>query len=442
MPDSVLELFREEPWLSARETAERTGLTLDEVRGQYASIRGDSSLQSALDSLDGPQRFFLAVLRDALLRDSLLASVLDGAPPSPWMLELHTGPACPCRCVFCYSMGAGLAVDERGYQYTDQAGMLDKDGFIRIINAFADAGGQRLVFSGGLEPLTCGFLPELLREGVALELDTWLYTNGLPKTLDPRGWRWVVDNLASIRFSVHGATADAYHATQVPHVSARAASALFERATRRVASTVGRRDDRERRGAPAAKIGVALVAVPQNWVQVPLAARMWGQMGVDFFDIRMDALTVEPRAPRLTSEQMARLKDELIREALIEVRGTRTRVSAGRRPLSEEPGYRMASRCYAPLAKVAVDPWGNLFTCCMRAHPTLSHPSFRIGKLTAARPGLGPHLRRASLPLGWHCNQCPDWEVALNKACSKIEDDFHHGIAPDQQPVTPRSFNP
>lgn len=446
MARDVLQLFAEEPWLPVRHFESRLGRSLQDVRAEYTALRDDAKAQSRISSLAGPQRFFVSVLRDTLCHDWLL----DHMPkePSemhearPWILELHPGLSCPCSCVFCYSMGEGLATDERGYRYADETGALDESDFVEIIRAFAEDGGKCLNLSGGLEPLSCAFTPELARAAVDAGLETWLYTNGIPDTADDGTWRWFVENLDSIRFSIHAATAPTYHRTQVPHLEDRhVAEELFSRAVRRVEAAVSRRDELRRAGRRAARIGVTFVAVKYNWGQIPEAARLWVEKGVDFFDIRLDTLTADPRTTPLTLEEIATIKNDLEVAAQRIAADTNTVVSASRRPLADERGPVMTDRCYAPFAKIAVNPWGTVFTCCMRAHPACTGRAFQFGAtLCSAAPHLYPVLRGKELPLPWHCNQCNDWEVAFNRACCKIRQDREDGIPPHRQPVTPMEF--
>jgi radical SAM protein with 4Fe4S-binding SPASM domain len=94
----------------------------------------------------------------------------DSWEPAPSrFMRLHLTQRCNLTCIHCYA-------DSSPYVPSD--GELPVERWLQVIDDFADAGGERVLFTGG-EPLVYAGCPELLRRARQRGLDVTLFSNGI-----------------------------------------------------------------------------------------------------------------------------------------------------------------------------------------------------------------------------------------------------------------------
>jgi sulfatase maturation enzyme AslB (radical SAM superfamily) len=94
----------------------------------------------------------------------------DSWEPAPSrFMRLHLTQRCNLTCIHCYA-------DSSPYVPSD--GELPVERWLRVIDDFADAGGERVLFTGG-EPLVYAGCPQLLRRARQRGLDVTLFSNGI-----------------------------------------------------------------------------------------------------------------------------------------------------------------------------------------------------------------------------------------------------------------------
>jgi len=303
-------------------------------------------------------------------------------------LELHTGLACDLRCTFCF---------RRGHVYEPQGGMLSRDRRRDAIDEFAAMDGRKLIVSGGLEPFSC---PEAtcdtIVRGRRAGLDVNVYSNAVAPALSRDDVRWTVaDRATRVRFSIH-----AMHERTFRQI-ARPASpgATFQQAAENV-----RRVLASRPRAGGASVGVAFLVLPANAGELVEAAWFWRDMGVDFFDVRCD-MAFGGSVGRTVQDALDAFRRQERSGALGPMR-THVRDLAQ----TEAPH---APECRAPQAKLVVDPFGLVWTCCRLAHPGLRPSWSRLGNLrTETLREVVARVHRR-LPIR-HCDACTWWEANYN----------------------------
>jgi len=322
---------------------------------------------------------------------SRYGSAIARRRPVPPILEIHPGPSCPAGCRFCPTQGAKLYPPER------QREALSAEELRILVKDFAVLGGETIVLSGGLEPLSG---PAVATAVAASEagLEVHLYTSGLSALLDdPDERRALLLSAHRIRFSVNGLSEASYGDIQL---AGRPGARLLARVQRRLEALV---EDRDALGATAS-IGLSFVAVAGNVGEVGAALEYCEQLGLDFFDVLVD-ITGDGDAP---PEFLPVLEGLRRREEERGAGGPRIRVSGrtGTAPAR-------ARRCAAPRVKVAIDPFGYAWRCCYVANPELSSPDLLLGDVRTR--GLRAVLDSEALePLETSCATCPDFERTVN----------------------------
>lgn len=304
-------------------------------------------------------------------------------------LELHTGLACGLRCTFCF---------RRGNVYEPQRGLLSRDRRREVIDEFAAMNGGQLNVSGGLEPFngseaTCDAITWGRRAGLAVNV----YSNAVAPALSRDDVRRTLAARATwVRFSIHAFHERTYRQIARPVDP----EATFHRAAENVRSVLA---SRPREGG--ASVGVAFLTLPANARELTEAACFWRDIGVDFFDVRCD-MAFGGSACRTVEHALDAFRRKERSGALEPMRTHVRDLTRGRLPYAPE--------CRAPGAKLVVDPFGLVWTCCGLAHPGRRPSWSRLGDLRSEtlREVVARVHRRLPLP---HCKVCTWWEANYNR---------------------------
>jgi len=221
---------------------------------------------------------------------------------------------------------------------------------------------------------------------------------------------------------------------------------VFHVVTRRVKKALQIQQRLLDSGCSAAQIGVTFLTIPANYSEIEQAASMWAEVGLNFFDIGNDALTEDPRTDTLDPQQRVQLQESLQRLKVLSESGKFGKMKV--RPSRESVQSILkpnAGKCYAPLFKAVIDPYGRRWACCMRAHPALQHGKFQVGQaitcgadfLHFAEQQSGAPQSQRELPLPWHCPECTEFEYVANICTKKLLDDLKFGMDLSEQPFVP-----
>jgi len=305
----------------------------------------------------------------------------------PTILEFHPGISCRLNCGFCYRDGKNY---DSGHE------LIYNDCLKKLIYEFSALGGQELYVSGGLEPFSiyetvCHAL--LLAHNTGLK--TRVYTNGTEPALQ-KGWvqELLVCTTAQIRFSVHARSVNGY--SEITGI--RNAKTTFTVVRENILSLL------ERKGEDGPLIGIGFVINEDNFTELIGAAEFWRDMGIDFFDLRFDAVG------KLTGKP----------EILKEIRNFQNLVDSGYFcPMRVNVGayaYRkphFASRCFAPFEKIIVDPFGMVWCCCLQAQPGYRPSWAKLGDLKSQSLHQIVGFTKRRFPRR-HCRYCTPWEAQYN----------------------------
>lgn len=452
--EQVLRLLQDHPAWPTAMMAAQSGLSVGGVEEVYAQLKGH--LLPLPHKSFGVPGFFRAVLERAVLPDrGRLEAFREGRFAFPDYLELHLGPACQCACRFCWRWAkAAWEQGDLGHYRKDinslsaqsaaacrdPAQLLDLAQVRDLLREFKENGGRQLYLSGGLEYFTSTIAEGAIRAAAEAGFEAvHLYTNGVANCFDNTEFvELLLASTASIRFSLHAATPETYADVQMPHRAPAPAAQVFETVKARVEKLVQTRE-RMRSRTKTATVGVAFLVLGRNLDELEDALDWMRKAGVDDCDIRVD---MREEAAWFTAEETERLKAivgrirERVEQGCYQPLRVNARIDATAdiRAAVKEQAVR---RCRVAFKKPAVDPWGFVWYCCYRAHPSLQEPEFLLGKYP--QQSLTQILQNA---LGWrcpraHCRDCTDWEMAFNAGVEKVLADWADGIPPERLPFSP-----
>ena len=432
----VIELVKENPVLTSIEVAHESDVSVGELGEIYQQIKGQ--IQSAEYETFGLSNFSLNVMEEDVLPDrERLERFKDKEFVSLDSLELHLGPACQCACLFCWrwSDDQWKKGDLGLYRGKEDCSLLLKEDVENLLKDFKANGGKQLYLSGGLEFFTSEIAEDVIKFAAELGLQIKVYTNGAADCFDNEDFLdLILDKVEYIRFSMHAIRPETYADVVMPHINKETAERYFERVRGRIKKMVERRN-RSEDPTKKAKIGISFLAINKNFRELEEAIDEWKKTGVDSFFIAVD---MREKVKWFTTEEKEEFMEiiEKIREENEQGSYSPMQVGGDRHVAREKVS--LAEKCFIPLKHPTVDPWGFVYTCCFRAHPSYQHHTFELGKLH--REKLVDILKRAhereDIPLPFHCGQCLDYELTFNRCIEKVLTDWRDGFTPDSLPFT------
>ena len=421
--DSAERQFMENPLASARSLCKDNQIGRRQLRRLFSNIRQDVKRQCELDLWGPGGGFVIQVLGEILAHPETLEAIYRGFPVHPWFVEFQPGTECPCACDFCFNKGGSVqGMSQRGrYQDRWKTKSLSGDDILAIIKTAVGHGCDTVHFSGGLEPFTSPVILDVLRNLPYIPRVA-IRTNGVTSNLNGMTLNTIVRRASELRFSVHAATAETYDIVQRPQPNG-----AFLGVVERIEMAIQCQRYSLEMGYPAAQIGISFLPTPANYHELEQAADMWAERGVNFMNIANDVLEGDKRAPGLSAEQEAQLEESCQRiidraasglYGQMVVRPSRKNIRA---QLKASP-----MKCYAPLLRANIDPYGNRWTCCLKAQPSMNDERFLFG---AALSGLEKH--KAFEP---YCKDCCEYEYIANVVVEKFLDDRTFEIDFAEQP--------
>jgi MoaA/NifB/PqqE/SkfB family radical SAM enzyme len=315
----------------------------------------------------------------------------------PLELEYHPGLTCPLNCKFCHTKREPGATS---LYYRPRGGnVLSASVVEEMIRTFATLGGKKLVISGGLEPFTTERTVSAVNVAKQCRLEIWIYTNGLPPLLRQEHVRQLlVSSCKRIRVSLHAATPATFQRVEMPDSSEATATKCFDLI---MDSLRGLLAERSRSPLSACSIGISFVISPDNIRDVSAILQLAEGLGLDFVDFRSDILG--------GCEQ-----DHSIASCFRNLKGYsgNTHIDFERSQARDE--LLKPEACYAPLRRVVVNPWGEVYACCITAQST-SKPGAVLGEIETGSD-LSGILKQITkrVPILPYCDICSDRDYMFN----------------------------
>ena len=426
--EKVIELVKKNPVLTSIGVAHESDVSVEELGEIYQQIKGQ--IQSEEYGTFGPSNFSLSLMEEEVLHDrERLKRFKDKEFVFPDSLELHLGPACQCACLFCWRWSGDRW--EKGdlglYSDKKDCSLLLREDIENILKEFKANGGKRLYISGGLEFFTSEIAEDVIKFAAELRLQMNVYTNGVADCFDDLDFLdLILDKVESIRFSMHAIRPETYADVVMPHRDKKTAARYFEMVRGRIKKMVDRRN-RSEDMTEKAKIGISFLAINENFLELEESIDEWEKTGVDSFFIAVD---MREKVNWFTTEEEKEFRR--IIEKIIEKneKGLYSPMQVGGDRHVARENLKFPENCFIPLKHPTVDPWGFVYTCCFRAHPSFQHHQFELGNLHMEK--LVNILKSAheegDIPLPFHCGQCLDYELTFNRCVEKVLTDWRSGF--------------
>jgi MoaA/NifB/PqqE/SkfB family radical SAM enzyme len=269
------------------------------------------------------------------LRINDLAKGLSlGQDPYPSIVEVHPTDKCSHRCSYCFHEG-------QGHDASRIKDVLPLEKYDSLFRDMKELKIKDLSVSGGGEPTLDKRLPDLLRLASVHDLSTRFISHGnsiSDELMD------VIVSCEEVRFSIDAIKPETYSSIRkVP-------GAFLAKTIDNVQHLVKKRNDAH----SGLKIGVTFLLNEINYLETGDFIDKFEAMGVDSIILKHDIYDEASISQKSLGDVIARVKN------------TRSSKLSFRDKVDISPNSRP---CFTPYFKVAFNPYGELFSCCLGSQP-------------------------------------------------------------------------
>lgn len=259
--------------------------------------------------------------------------------PYPSCIEIYPTDVCNQRCQYCFHGGVGFG------EQRDIKKFMQVEDYAVLFKEMTDLSINILSIAGGGEPFMFRGIIDVIDQAIANNLRVRIVTNGnfiSPEAIDR------ILQCEEIRFSVDTPDPETY--SKIRKVPAR----LHQRTLDNIAKLV---EARKQRGGNV-DIGSTCIIGPDNAAQLTqFADLMLDQLGIDKVVFKHDIYG------EFAADESSRAEINSQLKATKERYGDKVEIR------SELPDFKTGFPCVVPYFKSAINPYGELYSCCLGAQP-------------------------------------------------------------------------
>lgn len=262
----------------------------------------------------------------------------SGKDPYPRIIEIHPTDVCNQACKYCFHSGNGFGESRDPTRY------LNAQQLNRFVGDISDLGIKELSISGGGEPFLSEDIRVLLAEAKSKDINIRIVTNG---NFIPEGILSDIVSCTEIRFSIDTVDPETY--ASIRNVKPSLLNVTLNNIKRVVL------EKRERK--TNIQIGATFIINPQNQEQISdFASLLLGKIGIDKVIYKYDIY-----GRYVPHGDQTRIKKSLLLIKKHWGDGVDVRNSLG--------DFVSGSPCVVPYFKSVVNPYGDVYSCCLGSQP-------------------------------------------------------------------------
>lgn len=270
--------------------------------------------------------------------------------PYPYCIEIYPTDICNQRCQYCFHGGLGF-----GEQRNIKKFMQVED-YAVLFKEMTDLNINILSIAGGGEPFMFSNIIDVIDQAIANNLRVRIVTNGnfiSPKAIDK------ILQCEEIRFSVDTPDPETY--SKIRKVPAR----LHQRTLDNIARLV---EAKKQRGSNV-DIGATCIIGPNNATQLgEFSDLMLGQLGIDKVVFKYDIYG------EFAADESSRAEVNNQLNAAKERYRDKVEIRPGL------PDFQTGLPCIVSYFKTAINPYGELYSCCLGAQPKETN-GYKLGNV-------------------------------------------------------------
>ncbi len=425
------------PDVRAEDIMERLNVKRDELLDIYETIREQPALQKLFEEHPTGRHYF-SWLRTLIERSDHTASIIDNDPVFPVSVEIHPSITCNLKCKFCYN--------RNGLYYEEQLrgeSKLTPDEWRSLVREMAEKGVRRIDLVGGLEPFknkeaSLAIMDEAQRFGIKLRI----FTNGYELRPDNKDIikRLLYQNVERVDISLRGGKAE----THRDIVGGKDLND-FQKLRENIENLAHERD----RTGSSMKISVNFVLIPDNFRELPEMFQLVDDVNADIIGLGTNNVAGRDQLDlnRLEQQELAQL---LLDEKKKMKDGRRSYDVAtnesidrmitefehyGHLPAVYRYSFGLPKTCNSFLFRPIINPFGNVFKCCLVGQPMIALPIGYMGQVVRGGKSFEDVIRTTSSHSFHDCPSCNPAERTGLAVIEKLADDQKQGIPLDKQPI-------
>ena len=312
--------------------------------------------------------------------------------PYPICVEIHPTDKCNHKCDYCFHGGYGF--DSNRKKET-----LSIKYYSALFSEIKDLEIQFLSISGGGEPFLDKRTLEIIKLGNNLGLETRIVTNG---NLLTQKIKEELMRSREIRFSIDAINPDTY--SSIRHVPKFMLSQTLDNIRNLIAMKNENRS--------TLNIGTTFLINDKNYGEVTDFCKYMLNSGLDSVIIKHDIYATKI----VSSEKLNKIKDKILK-----INDSRIEFREKINPLVR------GIKCYIPYFKIAINPYGEIFSCCLGSQP-IEKNGYLLGNLhnetlqeiwMKSKP-----IRQRMKSQGVKCEDCNYTDYLINKKIGGIKNEL------------------
>ncbi|MFW5794732.1 MAG: radical SAM protein [Candidatus Woesearchaeota archaeon] len=307
----------------------------------------------------------------------------QGSDPYPICIEIHPTDICNHRCDYCFHGG-------EGFDSSRVKEVLSEEQYSLLFTEMSGLGIKFLSISGGGEPFADKRTPNILRRAHYAGLETRVVTNG--NFLSHKAKKELMKS-REIRFSIDAINPRTY--SDIRHVSGK----LLSRTLENINDLIRMKKEK----GSSLNIGTTFLISDKNYGELVEFCRSMLERDLDSIIVKHDIYGIQ-RVPseesQFISEQVSDMDDSRIE--LREVVDPKVK----------------GIKCYMPHFKVSLNPYGEVYSCCLGSQPTEKN-GYLLGNL---HKNSFREIWESSKPIrvkmkseGVFCSDCNHTDYIINK---------------------------
>lgn len=270
--------------------------------------------------------------------------------PYPSCIEIYPTDICNQRCSYCFHGGEGFGKER------DINKFMQLEDYAVLFKEMADLNINTLSIAGGGEPFMFRDIVGIIDQAIVNNLGVRIVTNGnfiSPEAIDK------ILQCEEIRFSIDTPNPETYSKIR------RVPKMLHQRTLDNIARLV---QAKKQRGGNV-NIGSTCIIGPDNATQLTqFADLMLDQLGIDKVVFKHDIYG------EFAADESSRVEIDSQLKAI----KTKHADKVETRP--ELPDFQTGSPCVVPYFKSAINPYGELYSCCLGAQPRETN-GYKLGNI-------------------------------------------------------------
>lgn len=259
--------------------------------------------------------------------------------PYPSCIEIYPTDICNQRCLYCFHGGEGFGKER------DIKKFMQVEDYAVLFKEMTNLNINTLSIAGGGEPFMFKGIVDVIDQAIANNLRVRIVTNGnfiSSEAIDK------ILQCEEIRFSVDTPDPETY--SKMRKVSPRLHQRTLDNITKLV-------EQKKQRGGNV-DIGSTCIIGPDNAAQlIQFADLMLGQLGIDKVVFKHDIYG------EFAADESSRAEINSQLNVARERYGDKVEIR------SELPDFKTGFPCVVPHFKSAINPYGELYSCCLGAQP-------------------------------------------------------------------------